>query len=74
MISTSRYIGIAKTNKVIGSPVGVITADIIRININNSDLFSVKKLTLIMFLFRRKSISRGNWNEIPKSKAILIMN
>ena len=35
----------AKINNVIGSPVGVITADSMRININSSGRLSVKKLT-----------------------------
>ena len=74
MISTNKYIGIANINSVIGSPVGVITADNIRIKINNSDLLSVKLFTLIIFLLRRKRIIRGNWKDIPKSNEILIMN
>lgn len=64
----------AKRNKVTGSPVGVITADIINININNSGLLLIKNLTSIIFLFNKKRISNGNWNEIPNNKAILIMN
>ena len=74
MISTNKYIGIANINSVIGSPVGVITADSIRIKINNSGLLSVKLFTLIIFLLRRKRIIRGNWKDIPKSNEILIMN
>ena len=74
MISTNKYIGIANINSVIGSPVGVITADNIRIKINNSGLLSVKLFTLIIFLLRRKRIIRGNWKDIPKSNEILIMN
>ena len=74
MISTNKYIGIANINSVIGSPVGVITADNISIKINNSGLLSVKLFTLMIFLLRRKRIIRGNWKEIPKSNEILIMN
>ena len=74
MISTNKYIGIANINSVIGSPVGVITADNIRIKTNNSGLLSVKLFTLIIFLLRRKRIIRGNWKDIPKSNEILIMN
>tara|TARA_B100000131_G_scaffold245034_1_gene237784 strand:- start:60 stop:284 length:225 start_codon:yes stop_codon:yes gene_type:complete len=74
MISTNKYIGIANINSVIGSPVGVITADNISIKINNSGLLSVKLFTLMIFLLRRKRMIRGNWKEIPKSNEILIMN
>ena len=42
IISTKKYIGTAKINKVMGSPVGVITAESIRINIKSSGLLSVK--------------------------------
>ena len=66
MISTNKYIGIANINSVIGSPVGVITADNISIKINNSGLLSVKLFTLMIFLLRRKRIIRGNWKEFQK--------
>ena len=74
IISTKKYIGTAKINKVTGSPVGVITAESIRININSSGLLSVKYLTLIIFLFRRNRIIKGNWNEIPNNRETLIIN
>ena len=52
LIDGSSYKGTSKINNVIGSPVGVITADSMRININSSGRLSVKKLTLIIFLLR----------------------
>tara|TARA_Y100001960_G_C13998962_1_gene505819 strand:+ start:141 stop:326 length:186 start_codon:yes stop_codon:yes gene_type:complete len=60
IISTKKYIGTAKINKVMGSPVGVITAESIRINIKSSGLLLVKYVTLIIFLFKRKRIIIGN--------------
>jgi hypothetical protein len=45
---------------VTGSPVGVITADNIKINIKSSGLLFVKLSTLIIFLFNKNKNTKGN--------------
>ena len=61
-------------NNETGSPVGVITAEKIRIRINISGLLLVKLVTFIISLLRRKRTISGNWKDTPKSKDILVIN
>ena len=56
----SKYIGRVKIKSEIGSPVGVITAEKIRITINISARLLVRLFASIIPLLRRKSMINGN--------------
>jgi hypothetical protein len=56
----SKYIGRVKIKSEIGSPVGVITAEKIRMTINISARLLVRLFTFIIPLLRRKSMINGN--------------
>ena len=47
-------------NNVTGSPVGVTIADNIKMNINSSGLFVVKKSIFNNFLFKRNNVINGS--------------
>ena len=60
MSSNIRYVGIEKRNKENGSPVGVITAAIIKMLINISFLLPIKYLDEIKPFIIRKATTIGN--------------
>ena len=47
-------------NNVTGSPVGVTKADKIKMKINSSGLFVIKKSTFYNFLFKRNNVINGS--------------
>ena len=61
-------------NNVTGSPVGVTIADKIKMKINSSGLFVVKKSIFNNFLFKRNNVINGSWNVIANKKVSRIMN
>ena len=61
-------------NNVKGSPVGVTIADNIKMKINSSGLFVVKKSIFKNFLFKRNNVINGSWNVIANKKVSRIIN